>query len=99
MPSSSSICKMASRVQMECSTAEIIPRVVARVQSEWKVGSALFFTQDSHVANDADIYFHRSCDILAAEGLDPVAAVEIFTRCRGLYYAVLVKRRRYYGKC
>lgn len=33
---------------------EIIPRVAARVQSEWKVGAALFFTQDSHVANDKE---------------------------------------------
>ncbi len=32
----------------------------------------------------ADIYFRRSCDILAAEGLDPLVVVEVFTRRRSL---------------
>ena len=33
---------------------------------------------------NADIYFRRSCNILAAEGLDPLVAVEVFTRRRSL---------------
>ena len=34
--------------------------------------------------DNADIYFRRSCDILAAEGLDPLVAVDVFTRRRSL---------------
>lgn len=34
--------------------------------------------------HNADIYFRRSCDILAAEGLNPIVAVEVFTRRRSL---------------
>ena len=40
--------------------------------------------QSTLVGDNADIYFHRSCDILAAEGLDPVVAVEIFARRRSI---------------
>ena len=34
--------------------------------------------------DNADIYFRRSCDILAAEQLNPVVAMEVFTRRRAL---------------
>lgn len=34
--------------------------------------------------DNADIYFRRSCDILAAEQLNPVVAMEVFARQRGL---------------
>ena len=34
--------------------------------------------------DNADIYFRRSCDILATEQLNPVVAMEVFTRRRAL---------------
>ena len=34
--------------------------------------------------DNADIYFRRSCDILEAEQLNPVVAIEVFTRRRAL---------------
>ena len=34
--------------------------------------------------DNADIYFRRSCDILEAEQLNPVVAMEVFTRRRAL---------------
>jgi nicotinamidase-related amidase len=72
------------------SAGEIIPRISARLELERAEDAAIFFTQDSHVENDAEFaMFPPHC----IEGSEDEKIVEELTTIAA--QAQIVKKRRY----
>ena len=69
---------------------EIIPRIAARVEREKAAGASLFFTQDSHSANDREFEMFPPHCIEGSEEEDIIAELAPLAKD-----AQIVKKRRY----